>query len=135
MALRRDFIAYHDTDRWGSYESSPLGKSDCHWTRKNYREETLVGHRMWVIEGHNAPAGKLYELRNVGIISHVSSAGSPFPPGRLVHFRVEAKIHKNNLTTVAWFRRLLKSTGRFRFGLTPLSDPKTIEALELASRK
>jgi hypothetical protein len=135
MAQRRDFIAYHDTDRWGSYESSAPGKLDSHWTRKNYREETLVGHRIWVIEGHNAPAGKLYELRNVGVISRVSPAKSPFPPGRLVHFRVEARIPRNKLTTVAWFRKLLKSTGRFRFGLTPLSDSKTIEALELASRK
>jgi hypothetical protein len=130
----RQFVAYHDSNRWDAYKCGRKGELARHWTRRNYREETLVGNRVWVIEGRESPEGKQYKLRSVGIISHVTPASKHFPPGRLVHFRVETNSPENDLTQLPWFKKLLKKTGRFRFGLSPIADPQIIAAFEAMGR-
>lgn len=132
----RNFVAYNNSDdrKWRPYVAKKEGESDFHWTRRRYREETLKGSKLWVIEGHTQSGSKRYELKCVGEIFAI--APTEEPPWRHVKFVVTAGpagIKKNDLTAFPWFKGFLKKAGNFGFGIVPITDRQMITDLEALS--
>ena len=130
----KHFVAYHKRDEWGPYERNP--EEESFFTAKPFRPETLVGNRLWVIEGSGSP--KRYKLVSSGIISRVKKGRRPAayrtserPDGRWVH--IEPDLNDNevqDITTARWFRELLRATQSFRNGFTSLGDELIVTSFE-----
>jgi hypothetical protein len=133
----RHFVAYHNSEELGAYfgnEADRRAKHGSFFTAKPFREETLAGHYLWVFEGSGSP--RRYHLVSQGTISAVEREVRPLwyrKPGRRfgtrVHFAVDTNIDPVEVTTLPWFKRLLRQQQSFRNGLNSTSDSRIIAAM------
>ena len=112
------------------------GRSGWWFTAKPYRKETILGSRLWGIEGSGSP--KRYQLVSTGIVTRLVPRKRPAPyegKGLEVHFRADVALQRIDISDLPWFKRLRKEQRAFSYGLNKTKDRKVIAALELMSRK
>lgn len=110
------------------------GEEDWFFTAKHFKQETLVGSQLWVIEGR--PSEGQYRLAAYGRITTSKPRPKPkrYGPGegREVWFRFAADVkHTVDLSTYRWFRKV---KGFLHFGMRMLHDTKIVQELERAAR-
>jgi HNH endonuclease len=134
-----NFVAYHNRDALGPYDKTPIGQENTFFTAKLFREETLIGQRIWTIQGGGDP--KKYSLMDCGIITRVTRWRRPVEyrkPGHQyglrVHFKVDGASKAIPVTHFPWFKMLLRQQQSFRNGFNRISDPKVIRSLERISQ-
>jgi hypothetical protein len=124
------FVAYQKSDEWKSFGRVRKNQIFSWFTAKPFRDETLVGHRLWAFEGSGSP--KRYSFVASGIISRLSDEQRPGPwsgIGRRVHFSADTVV-PTDVTSKRWFKKLLKEQANFSMGLRRISDRTVITALE-----
>jgi hypothetical protein len=138
------FIAYHNSDNFGPFnhqEAAKRGDEQNFVTAKSFRSHTLIGQRLWAIEGSGTP--KRYSLVSSGITNRLTKwkrpakfrkRGQEF--GTRVHFKVDADRQANNLNGMPWFQKLLRQQQSFRNGFNRIADEDIIQSLkDLPHRK
>jgi hypothetical protein len=124
------FVAYQKSDEWGPFGRVRKDQMRSWFTAKRFRDETLVGNRLWAFEGGGSP--KSYRFVASGIISHLSDERRPGPwsgMGKRVHFRTDT-VNPTEVTNKPWFKNLLKEQANFSMGLRMTADRSVITALE-----
>jgi hypothetical protein len=124
------FIAYRNSDQFGSFGRRRNNQEYAFFTAKRYRKGTLVGHRLWVFEGGGSP--KHYHFVASGIISRLADAKRPAPwsgMGKNVHYRADT-VQQTEVTNKPWFKKLLKEQVNFSRGLQKTSGQSIITALK-----
>jgi len=132
------FVAYQNSDKEGRFNNGrPVreGRSGRWFTAKRFRQETIVGNRLWAIEGGGSP--KRYQLVSFGIVTRLTPVKrTPYRGmGLNVHFRVDANIQPIDVTDLRWFSRLREEQRSFSYGLNRIKDPRVIAALEALRRE
>jgi hypothetical protein len=133
------FVGYHNFEEWGPYyrDASTNGERELsHFTAKSFLPETLIGNRVWIIEGSGSP--RQYQIAASGIITSIEAAKRPREfrqPDRQTGIDVvfEADYlptQSSDVTTLTWFRRLLESQQNFRRGFNRIQDERIIAELE-----
>lgn len=129
----QDFVGYHNADELGPYnDGRPVRKGQIEWffTAKPYREESIVGSRLWAIEGSGLP--KRYHLVSFGLVTRLSRAKRPAPYkgfGLRVYFHVNSDIKPAEVTNLPWFKKLKEEQQSFRFGLSRIRNTHVVAAL------
>ncbi|HEV2156177.1 HNH endonuclease signature motif containing protein [Bradyrhizobium sp.] len=123
LKVQRHFLAYHNTDKRGSYE--PKGSHGTFVTSKNYRAETLQGQYLWAFEGRGSP--KVYRLASHGTITNVFRDADG---EATITFKIEGARTPAIVSTFPWFRALLAQQRSFANGFSPLNDAAAIHGLE-----
>lgn len=136
-SAQKHFVAYHNREELGPYFENPAvrtAKYGSFFTAKLFRAETLIGQRLWVFEGSGSP--RRYHLVSHGTISTAKPEDRPSwyrKPGRRLGTRVRFIVNEATepieVTTMAWFKRLLRQQQSFRNGLNSISDQKIIAAM------
>jgi len=124
------YVAYQKSDEWGAFGRARRNQTLSWFTAKRFRDETLVGNRLWAFEGSGSPKG--YRLVASGIISHLSDEKRPDPwsgVGKRVHFRADI-VSQTDVTNKPWFKKLLGEQRNFSMGLRTTSERSVIAALE-----
>jgi hypothetical protein len=128
------FVAYHNADqeghRFNNGRAIRPGGSGWWFTAKLYRKETILGNRLWGIEGSGSP--KRYQLVSTGIITRLilRKRSAPYQGKRLeVQFRADVALQRADITDLSWFRRLREEQRSFSYGLSKIKDRKVIAAL------
>jgi hypothetical protein len=124
----RHFVAYHNAEKFGRYRSAEgASREHTFWTAKAFRDETLLGQRLWAFEGVGSP--KRYSLVAAGTITKIArkKGGSN---ERVVHFEVASKTQPIEVTDLGWFKKLLIEQQSFRNGLSRTKSHGAIIALE-----
>jgi hypothetical protein len=123
------FIAYHNAEDWGSY-----GKGRPFFTAKQFRKETLIGNKLWVIEGKGKP--RRYRLMSAGEITGTRVVKRPAeyrsseqPNGTEVRFQDEWRAPVD-VTETDWFQALHANQQGFRFGLNRVNDIKLVQTFK-----
>jgi hypothetical protein len=129
------FVAYHNADqeghRFNNGRAIRPGGSGWWFTAKHYRKETILGNRLWGIEGSGSP--KRYQLVSTDIITQLIPRKRPAPyegKGLDVQFRADVALQRTDITGLSWFRRLREEQRSFSYGLNKIKDRKVIAALE-----
>ena len=128
------FVAYHNRDVNGPYNEGKITRiGQDHWffTAKRFRRETLVGNRLWGIEGSST--SRRYSLVATGIIYDLEKKRRPAPyrgTGMNVNFRIDNRRLPLDVTQRPWFKRLLREQNSFRFGLNKISNRQVIRQFE-----
>lgn len=127
------FLGYHNAENRGPYfpdEKSKRSTTGKFFTAK-YRPETLIGNKIWVIEGRKDP--RQYRIVSTGTITNVVRERTPEQKNDLtIDFSVDEFNDPIEVTSFDWFRKLLSSQQDFRYGFTQLSDPNNIKEIEAA---
>jgi hypothetical protein len=124
------YVAYQKGDERGSFGRARKDQMLSWFTAKQFRDETLVGNRLWAFEGSGSPKG--YRFVASGIISHLSDQERPSPwsgMGKRVHFRADI-VNQTDVTNKPWFKKLLREQRNFSMGLRMTSERSVITALE-----
>jgi HNH endonuclease len=124
------YVAYQNSDEWGAFRRARKNQKLSWFTAKRFRDETLVGNRLWGFEGSGSPRG--YRFVVSGIISHLSDTKRPRPwlgVGKLVHFSADI-VSRTDVTNKPWFKKLLREQRNFSMGLRMSSERSVITALE-----
>jgi HNH endonuclease len=133
---QKHFVAYHNSEELGPYFEKASGRRAKHgsfFTAKSFRAETLAGQYLWVFEGSGWP--RRYDLVSHGTISTVEKEVRPSwyrKAGRRFGTRLEFVVDPAEpieVTTLPWFKRLLRQQQSFRNGLNSISDSKIIAAM------
>jgi hypothetical protein len=134
------FLGYHNAEDGGPYfanEKSKRSTTGIFYTAKDFRAETLVGNKIWVIEGREAP--RQYRIVSTGTITNVALERRPDryrtserEDGLTINFRVEEFNDPIEVTGYDWFRRLRERLQNFSYGFTRLTDPNNVNELEAA---
>lgn len=124
------YVAYQKSDEWGAFGRARKNQKLSWFTAKQFRDETLVGNRLWAFEGSGSPKG--YCFIASGIISHLSDEKRPGPwlgVGKRVHFHADI-VNQTDVTNKPWFKKLLREQRNFSMGLRMTSERSVITALE-----
>ena len=120
---QRHFIAYHNTDKRGQYDTKR--SHGAFLTSKNFRPETLRGQHLWVFEGSGLP--KVYRLASHGTITNVARDAEG---EATVRFKIEGPQVPAVVTGLTWFKTLLAQQRSFANGFSSLNDAAAIRELE-----
>jgi len=134
-AQQKHFVAYHNSEELGPYSENGAGRRNgSFFTAKPFREETLNAQYLWVFEGSGSP--RRYRLVSHGTISNVKKEVRPSwyrkPDRRFgtrLQFRTDTPTDPVDVTSLPWFKKLLRQQQSFRNGLNSISDQKIIAAL------
>jgi 5-methylcytosine-specific restriction enzyme A len=127
------FVAYQNSDKEGRFNdgrSIRVGGSGRWFTAKRFRKETIVGHRLWAIEGGGSP--KRYRLVSSGRVTRITPRKRPQPyrgMGLDVHFGVDAPLKQVDVSDLAWFKKLRKEQRSFSYGLNKIKSRRVIAGL------
>ena len=134
----RHYIAYQNSDEFGPYYRNARERSageSGFFTAKQFREEALLGQRLWVFEGSGSP--KRYRLVSHGIVRRVVPEKRPVwyrKPDRKFGIRVRFKVDSNrqpiDVSDLRWFQKLLQQQQSFRNGFDKITDAHIIQSLE-----
>jgi hypothetical protein len=121
-AAERHFVAYHNVDERGAHLNSKDGRG---LFETNKSALPRKGDVLWCFEGEGKP--KRFRLVSRGVVTLMAkrSDGST-----LVHYQGSEWFEASDVTSLPWFRRLLKTQGSFGFGLNSIADPNFVEELE-----
>ena len=138
--LMEHFLGYHNVEDWGPYfpddksKRSPTGEF---FTAKDFRAESLIGNKVWVIEGRGVP--RQYRIVSTGTITSAAPRKRPEAyrrsekeDGLSIEFRVDELNDPIDVTNYDWFRRLRATLQSFSYGFTRLTDPDNAKELESA---
>jgi hypothetical protein len=124
-------VGYHNSDNNGPINKGrrvPQGRTfrwdTAHWLLN----ETIVGNRLWAIEGGGRP--KRYRLMWSGIIKRRTPVERSAKAKYQVHYSVDTNFQPIDVTDFPWFRRLRKEQRSFSYGLRKTRDHRVITALE-----
>lgn len=120
------YVAYHKTDDRGPYFRDARERQERQLrfsTKKNYRDDALVGSRLWVFTGEGKP--RLYDLSCSGIIRKIERQLE-----NEVVFDIDFFPEPINVTKVGWFSGLMTSQANFAQGLSRIHDTVAVAALE-----
>ena len=70
------FVGYHNSDKQGRFNDglpAPDGQRRRWDTNHRFKEATIVGNRLWVIEGQDSP--KRFSLVTTGVMSSITPVG------------------------------------------------------------
>jgi len=136
-SAQKHFVAYHNSEELGPYFKNAADRQAKHgsfFTAKPFRAETLAGQYLWVFEGSGSP--RRYQLVSHGTISSVKKVVRPswyWKPGRRFGTRLQFVVDTGGdpieVTSMPWFKKLLRQQQFFRNGLNSTSDQKFIAAL------
>jgi len=134
------FLGYHIADVEGPYfpdDKSKQASTGKFYTAKPFRPETLIGNKVWVIEGRGVP--RQCRIVSTGIIINVTSEKRPETyrtsereDGLSIKFRVDEFNDPTDVTDLEWFKRLRDLQQNFSRGFTRLTDPSTVKEIEAA---
>src|ERR1700730_120291 len=134
------FIGYHNADERGPYfrrARNAEARTLKFFTAKQFRTETLVGNRLWIITGKGSP--RLYELVGSGTMRSIERGPRPAEYRRPSHqlgsnitFSVDYLPEPIDVSDSTWFRKLLAEQQNFSRGLNRISSESVIEAFESA---
>ena len=121
----KHFVAYHNSDKRGPFKR-PLrdGQSRVWDAAKRFREETIVGNRLWAIKGSASP--KRYRLLGSGAVSRLQ----PDHGAGLKDYRVDAHFKPIDVTDLSSFKRLREEQRSFSYGLNKIKDRRAIAGLK-----
>jgi hypothetical protein len=126
------FVGYHNTEKWGTWQTARKGQLDSFFTAKHYHPETLVGNWFWAIQAIGSP--RRFRLVNFGRIERITKRKRPAPHkglGNVIWFRTRQILNKSfDVTDLPWFRELHKEQQSFRHGLSRIRSKRVITVLE-----
>jgi hypothetical protein len=124
------FVAYHNSEKQGhAYNDGRIvrqGRVGQWSTGRPYLRETLLGNRLWGIEGSGSP--KRYRLVSSGIIFDFDKRKRPALSR--VAVRADSTLRRTDVTDFSWFKKLLEEQRSFSYGLRKIKDRSVIAALE-----
>jgi hypothetical protein len=127
------FVGYHNSDKERRFNDGlpvPDGEPRRWDTNHRFKEATIKGNRLWVIEGQGTP--KRYSLVTTGVmmsITPVTRRGM-----RHVAYQVDANVQPTNVTNLPWCRRLQEQRA-FSHGMKKITDRQVIAGLESLLRR
>jgi hypothetical protein len=122
------FVGYHNSDKEGRFNDGlpvPDGEPRQWDTNHRFKEATIVGNRLWVIEGQGSP--KRFRLVTTGVIEGITPVTQRGM--RHVAYRVDANAQPTNVTVLPWCRRLREQRA-FSHGMKKITDRQVIAGLE-----
>lgn len=126
------FLGYHKTEDLGPYVPNGV-----FFTAKNYRPQTVISNKIWVIEGRAVP--REYRIVDAGTIFNVVSEKRPErfrtseqEEGLTIQFRTDEFNDPIEVTNYDWFITLRAKLQNFSRGFARLKDPDCIRELEAA---
>lgn len=134
------FLGYHSADIGGPYfrdDKSKRASTGKFFTAKTFRPETLIGNKIWVIEGRDKP--RQYRIVSTGTITSVISEERPEQyrtstqeEGLTIEFHVNEFNDPIDVTSFDWFKTLKDSQQNFSYGFTRLTNPTIVKEIEAA---
>ncbi len=110
------YLGYHNAE-----EGGPYAHDGRFFTAKSFRRETLIGDRLWVVEGRGSP--RQYRIVSTGIINEVSVETRPEKyrtsekeDGLTIRFEVDEFNDPLDVTSFEWFKKLRLSQQNFSRG-------------------
>jgi HNH endonuclease len=134
------FLGYHNAEDGGPYfpnDKSKRAPTGVFFTAKGFRPDTLIGNKIWVIEGREVP--RQYRIVSTGTITNAVLEKRPDhyrtsekEDGLTIEFRVDEFNDPIEVTRYDWFRKLRENQQNFSYGFTRLSDPNNVKEIEAA---
>ncbi|HZL31713.1 MAG TPA: HNH endonuclease signature motif containing protein [Pseudolabrys sp.] len=134
------FLGYHNAVDGGPYfrdEKSKHAEIENFFTAKPFRPDTLIGNKLWVIEGRDTP--RQYRIVSTGTITAAVWEKRPEiyrtseqEDGLSIEFSVNESNDPIEVTNLSWFRKLKDSYQNFSIGFTRITDPEIVKEIESA---
>jgi hypothetical protein len=124
------YIGYHNAEDGG-----PFLHDGRFYTAKSLKPETLVGNRIWVVEGRGTP--RQYRIVSTGQIGEVIAEKRPEKyrtsekeDGLTIRFDIGEFDDPVDVTSLEWFAKLRNSLANFSWGLTRPTEPSVVKEME-----